>query len=191
MSTKDVVYVAMFAALTATLAVFPPLLLPVTGVPITAQSLGPMLAGSVLGWKRGAASQVLFLALVAAGLPLLAGGRGGLGVLLGPSAGFFIGWPIAAAVIGWLFERFWARLNLASALGCIFLGGIVVEYAIGNAWVSVVADMSYPRATIISAAYLPGDLVKVAVASVIAMTLRRSYPLMPQPGVTAAPMPPP
>jgi biotin transport system substrate-specific component len=178
MSTKDVVYVAMFAALTAALAAFPPLTLS-TGVPITAQSLGPMLAGSVLGWKRGVASQVLLLALVAAGLPLLAGGRGGFGVFLGPSGGFLIGWPIAALVIGWGFERYWTRLNLAYALGFLFLGGIVVLYAIGNAWVSVVADLSYLRATIASAGFLPGDIAKVIAAAAIAMTLRRSYPLMP------------
>jgi biotin transport system substrate-specific component len=179
MSTKDVVYVAMFAAFTAALAAFPPLMLPLTGVPITAQSLGPMLAGSVLGWKRGVASQVLFLALVAAGLPLLAGGRGGLGVFAGPSGGFLIGWPIVAGLIGWTFERFWTKLNFAAALGLVFLSGVVVLYAIGNAWVSVATDISYLRATIVSAAYLPGDLAKVVAASAIAMTLRRSYPLMP------------
>lgn len=181
MSTKDVVYVAMFAALTAALAVFPPLTLPLTGVPITAQSLGPMLAGSVLGWKRAVASQVLFLALVAAGLPLLAGGRGGFGVFLGPSGGFLVGWALAALVIGWTFERYWAALNLASAVALVFLGGVVVMYAIGNAWVSAVTDLNYVQATIASGPFLPGDIVKVVAAGTIAMTLRRSYPLMPAP----------
>jgi biotin transport system substrate-specific component len=179
MSTKDVVYVAMFAALTAALAAFPPLTLPLTGIPITAQSLGPMLAGSVLGWKRAVASQVLFLALVAAGLPLLAGGRGGFGVFFGPSGGFLIGWPIAAGIIGWTFERFWRRLNFASALGLLFLGGVVVLYAIGNAWVTVVTELNYLRATIASFQFLPGDIAKVVAAAAISMTLRRSYPLMP------------
>jgi biotin transport system substrate-specific component len=179
MTTKDVVYVAMFAALTAAFAVFPPLTLPATGVPITAQSLGPMLAGAVLGWRRAVASQVLFLALVAAGLPLLAGGRGGLGVFLGPSGGFLVGWILAALVIGWTFERYWEVLNLASALALVFLGGVIVEYPIGNAWVSIVTDLSYLEATIASAAFLPGDILKVVAASGIAMTVRRSYPLMP------------
>jgi biotin transport system substrate-specific component len=179
MSTKDVVYVAMFAALTAALGAFPPLTLPATGVPITAQSLGPMLAGSVLGWKRALASQVLFLVLVAAGLPLLAGPRGGLGVLLGPSGGFLIGWPIAAGFIGWTFERFWTRLNFAAAVGLVFLGGVVLLYAIGNAWVSVVTNLDYLRATIASAPFLPGDSAKVVAAAAISMRLRRSYPLMP------------
>jgi biotin transport system substrate-specific component len=181
MSTKDVVYIAMFAALTAALAAFPALTLPPTGVPITAQSLGPMLAGSVLGWKRAVASQVLFLALVAAGLPLLAGGRGGFGVFLGPSGGFLVGWILAAFVIGWTFERYWASLNLATALALVFLGGVAVEYAIGNAWVTIVMDLSYVEATIASGRFLPGDILKVVAAATIAMTLRRAYPLMPVP----------
>lgn len=180
MTTTDVAYVALFAAVTAALAAFPPLALPVSGVPITAQSLGPMLAGALLGWKRAALSQVLFLVLVAAGLPLLAGGRGGFGALLGPSGGFLLAWPIAGLVIGWLFQRYWSRLRLASALAFVFAGGVVVMYAIGNAWVAVVTELSFAQATLASAAFLPGDLVKVAVAAAVATTLKRSYPLMPE-----------
>ena len=181
MSTRDVVHIALFAALTAALAVFPPLTLPATGVPITAQSLGPMLAGSVIGAKRGLLSQVLFLTLVAMGLPLLAGGRGGLGVLLGPSGGYLVGWAPAALVIGWLFQRYWDRVNVALAAGFVFTGGIVVVHALGNAWVSVVTDLTFAQATIVAAAYLPGDLLKVGAAAAVAVTVRRSYPLMPAP----------
>lgn len=179
MSTRDIVHTSLFAALTAALAVFPPLSLPVTGVPITAQSLGPMLAGAIIGWKRAALSQVLFLVLVAAGLPLLAGGRGGIGVLVGPSGGFLLGWPVAALVIGWCFQRHWDRLNAVTAFGFVVLGGIVVLYAIGNAWVAVVADLPYTRATVASAAFLPGDILKAVSAVAVALTVRRSYPLMP------------
>jgi biotin transport system substrate-specific component len=181
MSTKDVVRIAMFAALTAALAVVPPLALPVTGVPITAQSLGPMLAGAVTGWKRAALSQLLFVALVAAGLPLVAGGNGGFGLLLGPRGGFLLAFPVAALVTGWLFQRYWDHLNTVSAFGFVVLGGIVVLYAIGNMWVSVVTDLTYIEATIVSAVYLPGDIFKAVAATAIAMTLRRSYPLMPAP----------
>ena len=105
MQSRDIVYIALFAALTAALALFPPVTVPVLGVPVTAQSLGVMLAGALAGARNGALAMVLFLALVAAGLPLLAGGRGGLGVLMGPSGGFLFAWPIAAWVIGMLLSR--------------------------------------------------------------------------------------
>ncbi len=100
------------------------------GVPITAQSLGIMLCGTVLGAKRGALAVLLFLLLVALGLPLLSGGRGGLGVFAGPSAGFLLGFPVAAFVAGWIVEKWRAPVGIAAFAGAV-IGGIVVLYAFG------------------------------------------------------------
>ena len=111
MKTKDLAYIALFAAITAVLGLVPAI--QVGPVPITAQTLGVMLAGAVLGARRGFLSQLLFLVLVAIGLPLLASGTGGLAVFAGPTAGYLISWPIAAFVVGLLTERFWTRYNLA------------------------------------------------------------------------------
>ena len=76
---KSLTHIALFAALIAALGLVPKLDL-MSGVPISAQSLGIMLCGTVLGARKGALAVLLFLGLVAIGLPLLAGGRGGLGV---------------------------------------------------------------------------------------------------------------
>src|SRR4051794_41965878 len=65
-----------------------------------------MLAGSVLGARRGGLALLLFLAVVAVGAPVLSGGHGGLGVFVGPAAGYLYSWPIAAFVIGWLTPLF-------------------------------------------------------------------------------------
>ena len=70
MNTKDIVYIALFAALTAALGLFPPLTLPAVGVPITAQSMGVMLAGALAGSKRGGLALLLIVVLVAIGMPL-------------------------------------------------------------------------------------------------------------------------
>ena len=101
---KNLTHIALFAALIAVLGLIPKIDL-ISGVPITAQSLGIMLCGTVLGAKRGALAVILFLVLVAAGLPLLAGGRGGLGVFASPSVGYLIGFPFAAFVAGLIVER--------------------------------------------------------------------------------------
>lgn len=117
--------------------------------------------------------------LVAAGLPLLVGGRGGLGVFAGPTAGFLFSWPVAAYVIGWLTERNWARLNFALALAIIFVGSVVVMYGIGNAWLSYVSDkLSYWQATLASGPFLPGDLAKAVISALVAVTVKRSYPII-------------
>ena len=87
-TARDLALVAVFAGVMAALGLVPAWTPPGFTVPITAQSMGVMLAGGVLGGRRGALSMLVFLALVAIGLPLLAGGRGGLGVFAGPSVGF-------------------------------------------------------------------------------------------------------
>lgn len=179
MATKDIVYIALFAALMAVLAVFPPLTIPALGVPITAQSMGVMLAGGILGAKRGALSMVLFLVLVAIGLPLLSGGRGGIGVFAGPTAGFLFGWIVAAYVIGWLTERFWTGLGFVGAFLISVFGGIVVLYAIGIPVVAAIADIPLWTALTGSAAFIPGDVIKAGIAAAVIATVKRSYPLIP------------
>lgn len=178
MTTRDIVLIALFAAIMAVLGVFPPITLPLIGVPITAQSLGVMLAGGVLGAKRGALSMVLFLALVAVGLPLLAGGRGGFAVLYGASGGFLIGWVVAAFVVGLLVERFWQNINYINAFIASVIGGILVLYAIGIPWISVVAGISLQQAFIGSVGFVPGDLVKAVIAAVVIVTVAKSYPII-------------
>lgn len=179
MNTKDIVYVALFAALTAALGVFPPVTVPLIGVPITAQSMGAMLAGAILGARRGALALVLLLVLVAVGLPLLAGGKGGFGVFLGPSAGFLFAWPLTAFVTGRLFERYWTRLTFWNAVLFLAIGGIVVLYPIGILWISAIAKIPVATAAVSSAAFIPGDVVKIVLTAVVALAVKRSYPLIP------------
>lgn len=177
-STRDIVYIALFAALMAAINLVPALQVGFLPVPITAQTLGPMLAGALIGAKRGALAILLFVLLVALGLPLLAGGNGGLSVFFGPTAGFIISWPFAAFVTGWLTERNWHRMNAVWFFVFSAIGGIGIVYLIGIPWLAMVAKLSLFDAAKGSLIFVPGDLIKAAVAAVIAETVRRSYPLM-------------
>lgn len=176
MQTKDIVLIALFAALMAVLGIFPPINIPALGVPITAQSMGVMLAGALIGSKRGAVAIALFLVLVAVGLPLLSGGRGGFGVFLGPSGGFLLSFPLAAFLIGWLFERHGGAAPLPLALVYVILGGVVLVYAIGIPWVAVAAELPFAKAFFGSMAYVPGDTIKAVLTVFIAQGVRRAYP---------------
>ncbi len=178
MSTKDLVYIALFAALTAALGLFPPLTLPVVGVPITAQSMGVMLAGAIAGAKRGGAALALFIVLVAVGLPLMAGGRGGFGIFLGPSGGFVLMWPVAAFVIGYLYEKNLHALPVWKELAILAFGGVVLIYLVGVPWIAVMANIDLSKAVVGSAAFLPGDAVKVVLTVLIARAVRRAYPTL-------------
>lgn len=178
MEIRDTVFIALFAAIMAALAVFPPITLPLVGVPVTAQSLGVMLAGGILGAVRGGLSIVLFLVLVAIGLPLLSGGRGGFGVFLGPTGGFLIGWIVAAFAIGFLTERFWRHLNFGVAFAICFVGGVVVLYAIGVPWSARVASIPLWTALTGSLPFIPGDIVKCLIAASVIVIVKRSYPII-------------
>ena len=180
MKTRDLAYVALFAAVIAVLGTIPAI--PVGPVPITAQTLGVMLAGAVLGARRGFLAVLLFLVLVALGLPLLAGGRGGLGVFAGPTAGYLLGWPVAAFVIGRLTERWWDRYDVLRGTLINVVGGVVLIYAVGVPVLKAVAGLSWTAAVTSGALpFLPGDLVKAFVAAAIADVVRRSYPVIERP----------
>lgn len=178
MTTRDIVFIALFAAITAVAGAFPPITLPLIPVPITAQSLGVMLAGGVLGAKRGALSIILLLVLVAIGLPLLSGGRGGLSVFFGATAGFLFGWVVAAFAIGYLTEKFWNGLSFIHAVLICAFGGIVVLYLIGMPWISLSAGIPLSKAIGGSIAFIPGDLVKCVIAAGVMITVKRAYPII-------------
>jgi biotin transport system substrate-specific component len=178
LTTRDMVHIALFAAIMAALGLLPPIPIGFIPVPITAQSMGVMLAGAILGARRGFLAIVLFLALVAVGLPLLAGGRGGFGVFFGPTAGFMVGWAVGAFVVGYLTERNWRRLSFLRLLAACVTGGILVVYGIGIPWLSVVANLPLPKATAGSIVFIPGDLIKAVLATTVAMTVKRTYPVI-------------
>ena len=171
----DIARIAVFAAIVAVLGL-PGGFTVLGAVPITAQTLGVMLAGAILGPWRGALSMLVFLALVAIGLPLLSGGRGGIGVFAGPSAGYLAGWVVGAFVIGAIVHARGRRLSwLRTSVGVI-VGGIVVVYAIGIPVQAVVTRLPLAETALQSLVFLPGDLIKAVIAVTITMTLARAYP---------------
>lgn len=173
---RDAALIAVFAGFVAALGVVPMFQPPGFSVPITAQSLGVMLAGAILGGRRGFAALVLLLALVAIGLPLLSGGRGGLGVFFTPSVGFLLTWPVAAFVTGWLTERGGAPYRLSWGFVANVVGGIVVLYAGGIVGLAAVGGLSVGDATVATWIYLPGDLTKAVIAALVARGVHAAYP---------------
>lgn len=169
------IQLAFFVALVAVLGLIPPIPF-LFGVPITAQTLGVMLAGLILGPKLGALAMLLFIALVLLGLPLLSGGRGGLGVLAGPTVGFFLAWPIAAAFTGWIAHRLsHLPITLSSGLGAA-IGGIGVVYAGGILGLYGVAKLSIPQASLAVLVFIPGDALKVVIAAFLTAAVFRTLP---------------
>lgn len=172
---KSLAMIALFAALIAALGFVPPITLPF-GVPVSAQSLGVMLCGAVLGSMRGLLAAFLFLLLIALGFPFLSGGRGGLGVFTGPTAGFLIGFPFAACVTGLVVEN-WKRLPLfpCSFIGSI-VGGIVVLYGFGIYGLTLVLHKTVSEAAALVIIFIPGDIVKAVIVGLLVSGLYKVRP---------------
>ena len=140
--------------------------IPVPGspVPVTGQTFGVLLAAGALGFRRGFASTVLYLAIGMIGLPVFAGGGSGVGIVLGASGGYLVGFVVAAVVVGGLAEMGWDR-NLLGSVGAMLIGSVLI-YVVGLPWLAFVAHLD--AATALQEGLYPflvGDVLKLALAA--------------------------
>jgi biotin transport system substrate-specific component len=168
---RGMVYASLFGALTAVGAY---IIIPLSPVPITLQTLFLGLAGTLLGARLGALSQVVYLLLGMIGLPVFAGGKAGLGVILGPTGGYLIGFVVAAFVIGKL-TALKSRPRFAWRCLCLSAGTAVI-YAMGVLQLSLVARLAPAKALAVGVLpFLPGDGIKIVLAALIAVKLRDRF----------------
>ena len=137
-----------------------------TPVPITGQTFAVLLAGATLGFRAGAASQLLYLAMGAVGLPFYSGGSSGWEVLTGPTVGYLIGFVIAAAVVGRLAQAKADRRVLTAVPAFAF--GTVVIYVCGVIGLVTVTGMNVGEAfTAGVVPFLIGDALKAVAAGLL------------------------
>lgn len=160
---------ALFAALTA---VCSQISIPMPwGVPVNLALFAVYLAGAMLGPLWGGVSQLAFLALAAFGVPVLAGFRGGLAAVVGPTGGYVIGYLAAALVVG-LMARHLGR-TLPRLVGYMVLG-CAACYLFGTLWYMVLMQMDALSALAACVLpYLPCDAVKIGLAALTVRALDR------------------
>jgi biotin transport system substrate-specific component len=132
-----------------------------TPVPITGQTLGVLLAGTALGWRRGAAAMALYAVAGLAGVPWFAGATSGY---VGASFGYIVGFFFAAAVCGYLAERGADRSIIGSVPA--MLAGEVMIYLFGVTWLAI--DLHVGAGTALHLGFTPfviGDAIKAAIAA--------------------------
>jgi len=163
--------VALMAAFTAVAA---QITIPLFPVPFTLQVLAVVLCGLLLGSRYGALAMGIYLLVGAVGVPVFFGFTGGLGHILGPTGGYLVSYPLAAAVAG-LAAHAAAKEPRRRALVTSFLWGSValaIIYAFGAAWLSVASDL--PIAVAVAQGVLPFvvfDLIKVGLAALVAVAV--------------------
>lgn len=164
---RMMVYAALFAALTAVGAF---LSVPIGPVPIVLQNMFVYLAGLLLGSRWGLASVGTYLLVGAVGLPVFAGGLGGIGRLVGPTGGYLLGYLPTVFLIGKM-ARTEAPQMMTDVLAMIC--GTLVLYACGVTWLKIVSGMPLGKTLALGMyPFLIGDAIKIAAAAAIARALR-------------------
>ncbi|MGB3302911.1 biotin transporter BioY [Gordonia sp. (in: high G+C Gram-positive bacteria)] len=175
LTTVDLAQAAVFAALIAVLGLAPAINLS-AGVPITLQTLGVMLAGAVLGPKKGTLAVAIFMVLAIAGLPILAGGRTGWVALNSPTGGYFLGFLPGALVVGLLTAYMMPRYNIILGIIINFIGGAIVIYIFGITYQMIRTDLGLWKLITLNAPFLIGDTIKAVIAALVAAPVHRGRP---------------
>lgn len=172
----DLTQAAVFAALIAALGLPGTITIGASGVPITLQTLGVMLAGAILGPRKGALAIIIFSVLAIAGLPILAGGRTGLTSLAAPTAGYFVAWLPAVLVIGALTALMMPRYRIIPGIAINLLGGVALIYLFGSVGLLLRTDMTLWAAISANGPFVIGDVAKAVIAALVASQVHRGRP---------------
>ena len=176
MKTRDLVYIAVCAAL---LSMSAWLAFPIGAIPVTLQTLVVCLAAGLLGWQRGFFAVLAYLLLGFVGVPVFSGFTGGAFVLLSPTGGYLVGFLFIPLIMGafqaWAEKEDGAKRILPYALGAAL--GVTCCYAFGTLWcVLGVNGQAVGLLAALSACvlpYLPFDAVKIAVAVLLIIKLKK------------------
>lgn len=170
---RSMMLAALFAALLGVVAQFKFFLPGVPSVPVTLQVLVVLLAGGLLGPAWGAVSMAVYVLLGAVGLPVFAGGLSGMGVVLGPTGGYLLSYPLAAALVGLLAPPHrghglaWTGSAMGLGLAAIYLGGAGWAVLLGGKGLAVVlSGWVLP--------FIPFDLVKLFAAASLSAAVNRA-----------------
>ena len=161
------VYASLMAALTAAGAF---VALPIGPVPIVMQNFLVFLTGVLLGKKWGAASVGVYLLAGILGLPVFAGGTGGIGRIAGPTGGYLLGYLLAVFVIGLISEK-GEKINWVEVPAMI--AGMLIIYVAGIPWLKMVTGMTFDKALALGLyPFLIGDALKIAAAVPVIRAIR-------------------
>ena len=175
-NTRNLVLCAMCAAITCILA---PLSIPLAGgVPVSLATFAVMLSGVLLGGPLGALSQLIYVLLEAAGIPVLAGWTGGLGIVLGMTGGYIIGYIPCAWLTGLIYKKYGETAKKPVKILFMILGmtaGNIVLYVIGTAWFMFITEMTLEAslaACVIP--FIPGNIIKMAAVIIIGLPVENA-----------------
>lgn len=166
--TRNLVLAALFVALTA---ICSQIQIPLPMVPINLALFAVHLCGALLGARWGALSMAAYALLGAVGVPVFSGFASGPSVLFGKTGGYILGYILCALLVGLLTRRIGFSMK---GLCISMVIGVAVCYAFGTVWFMVITGMNLATSlTYCVIPFLPGDVVKILLAAVLALRLKK------------------
>lgn len=168
--------VTLVGLMTAVICILGPVSFPIplSPVPLSLGTLAIYFVLTVLGMKSGTLSVFIYLLLGFVGLPVFTGFTGGAGKLFGPTGGYLIGYIFMALTAGSFLDKWRSSLPL-SVVGMLL--GTAVLYLFGSIWLAYQASLTLPQALMAGVVpYIPGDLVKLALAMFLGLQVRKRLP---------------
>ncbi|KRL37932.1 biotin transporter BioY [Liquorilactobacillus uvarum] len=163
MKIRTITQVALMTAILIMLGLIPGIPLGFIPVPIVLQNLGIVLAGALLGSKKGTLAVLMLLILVALGCPFLPGGRGGIAVFVGPSGGYLVSYLLCPFIMGEALKLF-SNKNQLVDFAIIWIIGVVFINTCGAIGLSVITGIPLLKAIFSVLVFIPGDTIKAIAA---------------------------
>lgn len=171
--TKDMIYISICASITVIVSQIT-IVLPLTPVPMNLGVVGGYIAGMLLGPKKGALSQLIYLLLGAIGLPVFAHFSGGVSILVGPTGGFLFGYIAIAYIVGGLTNK---KSTLTRTVIALTLG-LLACYLMGLVWIMIVLNIGLIQAFVMSILpFIAADIIKILIVAPILQRLNKQLDL--------------
>jgi biotin transport system substrate-specific component len=175
MSKSKATSLTISALFTALIVVLSQISIPIQPIPFTFSLLAIFLTGALLPPKQALLSTFTYVMLGAIGLPVFAGFRGGLGVIIGFTGGFIIAYPIMAFVIAVLIKIGKNKNFIFTLVGMLL--ALIICYSLGSIWYMVVAKAPFSQAfSLCVAPFILLDILKIIIASAFSMALKKVIP---------------
>ena len=171
--TKSLIQMAMMATLLVVLGFIPALPLGFIPVPIVLQNLGVMMAGVILGGRKGSLSILLFF-LVGLVIPVFSGLRSTIPVLTGPTAGYVIAWLFVRLLISYGVKLV-NKKNFIAIFLIVWLAGVLFVDVAGAVWLASYTNIPLDKSLLQNLVFIPGDTIKAIIAAVVAVKYKDSF----------------
>lgn len=169
LSTREIIMCGLFAGITSILSQIS-IPLPFTTVPLTMQIFAVSISGLILGPKNGFISQLIYILMGAIGMPVFAQMTGGINIVIGPTGGFILGFPIMALIIGYFSYKF--KNTKYTILGMIL--GLSLDYLIGTMMFTFITKMTFTQGIIACVLpFIPIDLIKIGLAVAVGTSISK------------------